>query len=233
MHYIDIITFPERLIPVPDYEERYLISESGVLITKRAGRLLKQTPNPDGYPMVCFNTSGLRKHIRVHKLIATVFFGPCPDGLETVHLDNNPGNNHIWNLEYQTHIENCLQRSRGMSVNRNHLQEPERWLPVPPPHHRFYECSSHGRVKSLDRYSVVAPFERHKGYYDYGLSDKNRKTIKSIQRLVCWAFNGPPPHSSYEAHHIDFNRMNNHYSNLEWRKPGTHTRLQIERATKQ
>ena len=49
----------------------------------------------------------------VHRLVAIAFLGPIPDGEEVCHIDDNPRNNHISNLKYGTHTENCQDRIRN------------------------------------------------------------------------------------------------------------------------
>lgn len=44
----------------------------------------------------------------VHKLVALAFLGPCPDGQEVRHLDGDPLNNRVDNLEYGSRTENIL-----------------------------------------------------------------------------------------------------------------------------
>ena len=46
----------------------------------------------------------------VHKLVATVFRGSCPDGKQCRHLDGNPLNNCIDNLAWGTPAENQADR---------------------------------------------------------------------------------------------------------------------------
>ena len=42
----------------------------------------------------------------VHALVAAAFIGPRPDGLLIRHLDGNPRNNRVGNLQYGTGSEN-------------------------------------------------------------------------------------------------------------------------------
>ena len=44
----------------------------------------------------------------VHRLIATTFIGPRPNGYDIRHLDGNPTNNKVSNLAYGTRTENIL-----------------------------------------------------------------------------------------------------------------------------
>jgi len=50
--------------------------------------------------------SGGKHSMRVHKLVLTAFVGPCPAGMECRHLDSNPTNNHLSNLQWASHVTN-------------------------------------------------------------------------------------------------------------------------------
>jgi hypothetical protein len=51
-----------------------------------------------------------------------------------------------------------------------------------------------------------------KGYWVFDFCYSQIKT----HRIVCDAFNGSAPIDNPIVNHIDFNKLNNHYSNLEW-----------------
>lgn len=42
----------------------------------------------------------------VHRHVLEAFVGPCPEGMETRHLDGNPKNNNLENLCWGTHRDN-------------------------------------------------------------------------------------------------------------------------------
>jgi hypothetical protein len=99
----------------------------------------------------------------------------------------------------------------------------------------FYEVSSLGRVRSVERIQVrgvgryrtptaclqkcklLKPAKNDRGYMVVILADTQngrRKTAK-VHRLVCEAFNGPPP-EGHEVAHNDNTRDNNVADNLRW-----------------
>lgn len=55
----------------------------------------------------------------VHGLVAEAFLGPCPAFHEVNHIDNNPSNNHVSNLEYLTHDENMKYMAKQGRTNRS------------------------------------------------------------------------------------------------------------------
>lgn len=96
----------------------------------------------------------------------------------------------------------------------------------------FYEVSSHGKVRSLDRtvnsvWRGTSSYEkkiagrelklgvnRH-GYLAGNLCVSNKRTNFELHTLVCRAFHGDPPMNMQVAHN-DGVRTNCHAKNLRW-----------------
>ena len=90
-------------------DPRYQISNLGRVIGIH-GRLLKlhsDTKHP--YPK--FKTSD-RSTKFVHRCVAEVFIGPCPDSMFVLHRDGNPSNNCVDNLYYGTAKQNTADSMR-------------------------------------------------------------------------------------------------------------------------
>lgn len=52
------------------------------------------------------------RKLYVHRLVLEAFVGPCPPGLQCLHGDGNPGNNHLDNLRWGTPLENSEDARR-------------------------------------------------------------------------------------------------------------------------
>lgn len=95
-----------RTIPGhPDYS----VSSTGRVCSWKQGgaRILKQSPDKDGYARVCLD----RKTRRVHSLVALAFLGEAPEGCTLVrHLDGDNTNNNLSNLKWGTLSENMYDR---------------------------------------------------------------------------------------------------------------------------
>lgn len=76
-----------------------------------------------------------------------------------------------------------------------------------------YAVSSWGRVKGL--HGILTPYENHKGYLKVGLLRNGKRVKRRVHRLVAQAFI-PNPENKPEINHIDGNKKNNSFSNLEW-----------------
>ena len=70
------------------------------------GQFLDPVETADGYHHITFSHGRYKKNVRVNRQVAKAFI-PNPNNLPLVmHLDNDPANNHVNNLEWGTHSEN-------------------------------------------------------------------------------------------------------------------------------
>lgn len=98
----------------------YLVSSYGEVKRVRrykqypAGLVLRPKINRRGYLEVSLQESGKVTSIMVHRLVAMVFLGSPPDGMDLVlHNDDDQRNNHASNLRYGTHQMNASDRVRN------------------------------------------------------------------------------------------------------------------------
>lgn len=80
------------------------------------------TVNTHGYYQVAVCCGDANKaNLIVHRLVARVFIGPRPDGMQVAHGDGNKLNNDIRNLRYATPKENNADKAehgtRQIGVN--------------------------------------------------------------------------------------------------------------------
>lgn len=100
------------------YDYPYMVSDYGRVLGTKG--IMKQYDNGYGYLIVEFRQNGKRKHLRVHRLVASAFI-PNPENFSEVnHKDENKHNNVVTNLEWCTSGYNkCYgtgkkSRSEGM-----------------------------------------------------------------------------------------------------------------------
>lgn len=72
-----------------------------------------------------------------------------------------------------------------------------------------------GRKEYVDWYPLTGGRMR-KGYKSVSLCHNNIKVTKSVHRLVCSAFHGPPSNKTLQVRHLDGTRDNNIPNNLAW-----------------
>lgn len=72
-----------------------------------AGRVMKPQIDSDSpYPRIVLSKKGKLKCFTLHSLVMSAFVGPCPDGLEICHRDNDSTNPRLDNLRYGTRLSN-------------------------------------------------------------------------------------------------------------------------------
>jgi len=76
---------------------------------------LYRRPYGARYVVVCLRTPADRDKVvcrYVHRLVMEAFVGPCPEGQEVLHDDNDTANNRRTNLRYGTRVENTADKFR-------------------------------------------------------------------------------------------------------------------------
>lgn len=109
----------------------YEVSNHGRIRRVRAakstyvGKILKTRLRRDSRCTVSMQVDGHKLTKSVHQCVADAFLGEQPDGTEINHIDGNPANNCIYNLEYCTPSQNALHAfSLGLFVARHGEDTP-------------------------------------------------------------------------------------------------------------
>lgn len=77
----------------------------------------KWISNGKGYPITGFVIDVVNKTKAIHRIVAELWYGPCPTGYEVDHLDDNRSNFKPDNLAYKTKYENNTKSYK--TGNRN------------------------------------------------------------------------------------------------------------------
>ncbi len=123
------VTEIEQWLPVVGCETLYSVSNLGRVRRdfdapgRPAGAILKGKIEKDtGYVAVTLSLNGKLKTKRVHRLVLEAFVGPCPEGMECCHEDNNRANPNRDNLRWGTRSSNQQDRKRhgtaGIGIKR-------------------------------------------------------------------------------------------------------------------
>ncbi len=97
----------ERWKPVVDYEDLYLVSNTGKVKGLKFNKELKQSLSVKGYLMVTLYRSDDEKlHTGVHRVVARAFLKNPKNKTQINHIDSNRTNNILSNIEWCTPKEN-------------------------------------------------------------------------------------------------------------------------------
>lgn len=108
--------------PIPGYSN-YEVSNWGRIFIVKNGTRIEKLPKPcsgrEQYLSIQLWNQGQKKKICVHNLVAKVFLGEIPDGYVVDHINNNPSDNYVTNLQIVTVVENgkkAAKHSYGMKL---------------------------------------------------------------------------------------------------------------------
>lgn len=164
--------------PVVGYEGLYIVSSIGhVKSLFRYKRILKYNINKRGYASVELFKNGESKRLLVHRLVAQAFI-PNPDNLPQInHLDENPLNNAVSNLEWCTakYNDNYGNRNAKIKAHTDYTTEDRKRI-----------ARSNGAVASK---SIIQ--QRRDGISIRYMSAKQASRLTGIAyRRICDAANG-------------------------------------------
>jgi len=138
----------------------------------RAGRILKQRTDPNGYLYVILCLHGKRTTHRVHHLMANAFLAPKSSTDQVLrHLNDDPADNRIENLAWGTYSDNMADSVRNGTafVAKGSAN---------------YNAKLHDdKVREIRRLYATGEFTLHELGLRFGVSDR---TISKIVRRQTW-----------------------------------------------
>ena len=90
----------------------------------------------------------------------------------------------------------------------------ELWKPIEG-YELNYQVSNFGRIKNTTTDFIVRPYINRTGYYAVNLYRYGKVKKYLVHRLVAKEFVYNPENKPH-INHLDGNKLNNNYSNLEW-----------------
>ena len=158
----------ETWIPIPGYEGLYDVSDLGRVRSldrldarghARREMVLKPRTSNKRHYVVLYTNGVRRRNSKVHRLVLEAFMGPCPDGLEGCHLNDDPTDNRLENLRWDTQSANMLDSVRNgthHNANRTHCPQGHEYTSantyVGRPNRRFCrECRRIGGLRRVER----------------------------------------------------------------------------------
>jgi len=121
----------ERLENIKDYEGLYSVSDFGNVRseerfvnhgrwgTRRTKqRILKPRKDKGGYLQVNLHRNGVGRTFKIHRLVLGTFAGPCPNGMQACHYNNDKEDNRLENLRWDTPKGNNKDKERHGTTAR-------------------------------------------------------------------------------------------------------------------
>lgn len=127
--------------PVVGYEGLYEVSDAGrvrslgrayrmrnshkpevIMDCLKPARILKPSLKPSGYCQVMlYGLDKSKWQPQVHRLVLEAFVGPAPEGMECNHINRQPYDNRLCNLEWVTHKENMRHDRRDLGATKGEM----------------------------------------------------------------------------------------------------------------
>ena len=137
----------EKWKAIPGYLGLYEVSDHGrvrsVAGVRRVGggegylrpypsRIRSLHTDKAGYPRVTLKSNGVSRNHLVHHLVLEAFVGPKPAGQECRHLNGNPADDRLENLQWGTSSENkhdIVRHGRHHSARKTHCKNGHEFTP--------------------------------------------------------------------------------------------------------
>jgi hypothetical protein len=104
------MTPTQNWMPIPGFPN-YEISQTGQVKNLTTGKTRPGTLHDGGYRRVWLVKDGVKHRDYIHRLVLLAHVGP-PTGPVVRHMDGNPANNYVGNLQWGTVSENGYDRVR-------------------------------------------------------------------------------------------------------------------------
>lgn len=126
-------------------------------------RLLSPGSQEGGYLNVRLSRDGKVYPKLVHRLVLETFVGPCPDEMESRHINGDSTDNRLTNLEWSTHMDNMQDKvAHGTLMQNRSVGDDCTWAKL-----------SSGQVEQI-RVEYAAGGTTHQRLADkYGTSRQN------------------------------------------------------------
>lgn len=204
-----------RQIILDEVKTQYWICEDGVIYNTNNHQNLFGT-NKKGYIYFQLVVNDKTYNISQHRLLATYYL-PNPNNLPIVHhIDHNPLNNNLNNLQWVDVQENntSVTHERDIKTFEKPLMEDEilneQWVSYLDSN---YEISSLGRIKNKTTKKITqGSINKNSRYVVFTMVLNGKQTAKQAHRVVYEAFY--PNENIIVIDHIDGCKTNNRIDNL-------------------
>lgn len=204
--------------------EDFIISNKGKIFDKHK-KLMCCHKNQNGYITVRLHNNIENKNIlyRVHRLVCETYLEKINGKNIVDHINRIRDDNNIKNLRWVTIKENNNNKNqKNIYENKKNIiniNDEEFKIINSSIYGNFsnYSISNYGKILNNKNNKYISQKNTDEGYIRVTLnSDANKKYSIYVHRIVCEIFNNKPENNKLVVNHIDENKSNNYYKNLEW-----------------
>lgn len=109
----------------------YKVGDDGSFWSRRKWKnwtRVKGSPNHDGYLRTSITSDDGHTRLKfIHVMVLEAFVGPCPEGMESRHLNGIANDNRLDNLKWGTPTENTEDKRRHGSFDEMNKGESNGW----------------------------------------------------------------------------------------------------------
>ena len=187
----------------------YYMNELGEIYSENSHKVLKPYPNKEGKLVVCVLLGKTKKMFRLDYLIISTLKNFYDDIIRIIHLDDDDKNCKPSNLMAVRKID-IIEKYKKLYNVENLDSIDEIWKPSKSD--SSIEVSNFGDVRRTENKNRIIPHDNH-GYKEICIHGNTY----SVHHLVAECFvENPKPDKFFFVNHIDGNKSNNVFYNLEW-----------------
>jgi len=186
----------------------YRVSNTGRVWSDKSNKEMKENRQTSTHTLVALYTNGKRNQVRICDLVARAFLDYNSDLDDFIHIDRNRRNNEVSNILV---VKNCNYLNY---INKLiELKDGEEFV-LMYDYDNIY-ISNYGRVYSGSMFDFMKINTPDGGYSRVDILRNNCRKGYYIHRVVADHFIENVDGKDY-VNHIDLNKGNPHYINLEW-----------------
>ena len=209
---ININEFSHQLKWKNEILDQYYMNMKGEIFSNRSNKILSPFLNKERRYMVSVIYREKKKLFRVDYLVAYTFLGCYDDSFRLIHINGNENDYSLGNLRWLRISDILKKYEKEYSVN-SVTEIDEVW--------KLYgsliakkrvDVSNFGNIRDHDTHEIISPRLSH-GYFCF--FEKNK--VHHVHRMVGELFlKNPEPKKFNMINHLDGNKKNNAFYNLEW-----------------
>uniref|UniRef100_A0A6C0EHG1 HNH nuclease domain-containing protein n=1 Tax=viral metagenome TaxID=1070528 RepID=A0A6C0EHG1_9ZZZZ len=225
-----------KILDLPNNNNLYKVSNYGKIFSIRLNDYMKTYENKNGYTLIFLRDSvGESKKYKIHRLVAYLFVENNDNKEFVDHIDGVRNNNYYKNLRYVNRSENSLNSYKNtiysienqniIKINNENTKEiinNSNYKIIGTINNKDfsnYKINEYGNTINVNTNKTLK-YLINDGYATISLMDtiKNIQCTLKVHRLVAYTFLERPENFTDDlvVNHIDNNRLNNYYKNLEW-----------------